>query len=99
MVWIARGKDDSGYVQETPNGQTPSVPALATHRGELWCLWSDPSGGLYYAVGDNNTFQARLPFPDKGIPVMAELLGMLHAINIRETGDMVHYVYDDVNLT
>jgi 1-phosphatidylinositol phosphodiesterase len=88
MSWIARGQDNSGYVQETPNGQTPSVPAVATHRGELWCLWSDPSGGLYYAIGDNNTFQNRLPFPDKGIPVMAELFGMLHAIIIRETGDM-----------
>jgi 1-phosphatidylinositol phosphodiesterase len=97
MAWIARGQDDNGYVQETPNGQTPSVPALATHRGELWCLWSDPSGGLYYAIGDNNTFGTRLPFPDKGIPVMAGLLDMLHAIVIRDTGDMVHYAFDNVN--
>jgi 1-phosphatidylinositol phosphodiesterase len=30
---------------------------------------------------------------------MAGLLGMLHAIIIRETGDMVHYVFDNVNQT
>jgi len=97
MAWVARGQSESGYVQDSPDGETTSVPALATHRGELWCLWSDPSGGLFYAVGDNNTFQSRKEFPDRGTPVMAELLGILHAIIIRETGDMIHYVFDDVS--
>jgi 1-phosphatidylinositol phosphodiesterase len=95
MAWIARGPD--GYVQNRPEGQTPSVPALATHRGELWCLWSDPSVNLYYAVGDNSSFQPRIQFPDQGIPVLAELLGTLHAIIIRDSGDLAHYVYDDLN--
>ncbi|KAF4630330.1 hypothetical protein G7Y89_g7809 [Cudoniella acicularis] len=87
MAWIARGPEDSGLVQSAPNGKTQSVPALTTHRGELWCLWSDPSGYLYYAVGDNNVFQSRRQFPDRGIPVMAELTGVLHAIIIRDSGD------------
>jgi 1-phosphatidylinositol phosphodiesterase len=95
MAWIARGQDASGLVQAAPLGSTPSVPAVATHRGELWCLWSDPSGDLYYAIGDNNVFQTRIQFPDRGIPVMAELTGMLYAIIIRDSGDMAHYVFDD----
>jgi len=95
MAWIARGPE--GYVQNSPEGQTPSVPALATHRGELWCLWSDPLGDLYYAIGDNSSFQPRLQFPDHGIPVLAELLGTLHAIIIRDSNDLAHYVYDDLN--
>jgi 1-phosphatidylinositol phosphodiesterase len=95
MAWIARGQSNSGFVQEGPNGQTPSVPALATHHGELWCLWSDPSGDLYYAIGDNNVFDSRIQFPDKGIPVMAELTGALHAIIVQDSGEMAHYVYED----
>ena len=34
MAWIASGQDDKEYVQDTPNGQIPSVPALATHKGD-----------------------------------------------------------------
>lgn len=97
MAWIARGKDNCGLVQDSPGGRTHSVPALATHRGELWCLWSDPSGDLYYATGDNNLFQPRIQFPDQGIPVMAELAGILHAIIVRNTGDMVHYAFNDLD--
>ncbi|KUJ15449.1 phosphatidylinositol-specific phospholipase [Mollisia scopiformis] len=97
MSWITRGLNDDGFVQDTPNGQTPSVPALATHHGELWCLWSDPSGLLFYARGDNNVFQPRLQFPDQGIPVIAELSGQLHAIIVRDNGEMAHYVFSDVD--
>ncbi len=96
MAWIARGKDENGHIQETPYGRAPSVPTVSTHRGELWCLWSDPSGDLYYAIGDNNDFQPRIQFPDQGVPVMAELTGNLHAIIIKDTGDMVHWVFDDI---
>jgi 1-phosphatidylinositol phosphodiesterase len=85
MFWISRGVESNGYVQEAPNGQTPSVPALATHRGNLWCLWSDLSGALYYATGNNSTFQTRIEFSDQGVPVMAELLGFLHAIIVRDS--------------
>lgn len=97
MSWITRGLNDDGFVQDTPNGQSPAVPALATHHGELWCLWSDPSGDLYYARGDNNVFQPRQIFPDRGILVMAELSGQLHAIIVRDDGEMAHYLYSDVD--
>lgn len=97
MSWISRGVESNGYVQEAPNGQTPSVPALATHRGNLWCLWSDLSGALYYATGNNSTFQTRIEFSDQGVPVMAELLGFLHAIIVRDSGEVAHYIFDDVN--
>jgi len=95
MAWIARGL--GGYVQNSPEGRTASVPALATHRGELWCLWSDTTGNLYHAVGNNNEFRPRTQFPDQGIPVLAELLGMLHAIIIKDSGDFAHYIFDDFN--
>ncbi|TAQ85186.1 hypothetical protein B7494_g6491 [Chlorociboria aeruginascens] len=97
MAWIARGQDGNGFVQEQPNGQTAFVPALATHRGELWCLWSDPTGDLYFAVGNNDTFGPRIQFPDRGVPVMAELYGMLHAMIARDSGEIAHYVFNDVD--
>lgn len=93
--WLARGPGDNGCVQEGFNGQTPAVPAVATHRGELWCLWSDVAGDLYYAIGDNNTFATRVQFPDQGIPVMAELTGVLHSIIVKASGEMAHYVFED----
>ncbi|KAB8304492.1 hypothetical protein EYC80_003881 [Monilinia laxa] len=95
MAWIARGQ--SSFVQDTPDGHTSAVPAVATHRGSLWCLWSDPSGDLYYAIGDNDTFQTRIRFPDQGIPVMADLLGRLHAVVVRADGEIAHYEYNDVD--
>ena len=97
MSWISRGVESNGFVQESPYGQTPSVPALATHRGNIWCLWSNPSGALYYAIGNNSTFRTRLEFPDQGVPVMAEMLGFLHAIIVRDSGEVAHYIFDDVN--
>jgi 1-phosphatidylinositol phosphodiesterase len=96
MAWIARGPDSNGYVQRTPNWRASTVPAIATHRGSLWCLWSD-SGTLFYAIGNNSLFQPRLQFPDQGIPVMAELLGILHAIIVRSSEKVVHYIFDDEN--
>lgn len=97
MAWIARGPGANGSVQDTPNGQASTVPAIATHRGSLWCLWSDNSGDLFYAVGNNSLFQPRVQFPDRGVPVMAELLGMLHAIIVRSSGEVAHYIFDDEN--
>jgi len=97
MAWISRGAESNFFVQGDPNGQTPTVPAVATHRGSLWCLWSSPFGNLYYAIGDNSTFQPRVEFPDQGVPVVAELLGILHAIIVRNSGEVAHYIFDDVN--
>lgn len=97
MSWVKRGHQSSGLVQLGSAGQTAAVPALATHRGALWCLWSDANGGLYYAIGDNDTFQPRIGFPDSGIPVLAEVLGILHSIIIRPTLELTHYIFDDAN--
>jgi 1-phosphatidylinositol phosphodiesterase len=102
-AWIARGTDSDGYVQSFAQGQTLSAPAIATHRGSIWCLWSDPANELFYAIGNNSVFKERMPFPgidgnpEQGIPVMAELLGMLHAIIVRRNGEVAHYIFDDVN--
>ena len=97
MSWIPRGEDSDGFVQANADGQTISVPAVTTHRGELWCLWTDPSGALYYAIGNNSTFAPRMQFPDEGIPVMTSLFGDLHAIIVRNTGELAHYIFDDAN--
>lgn len=97
MSWITRGAEASGFLLSGPGGQSSAVPAVATHRGSLWCLWSDAKGGLYYAIGNNDVFQTRIGFPDAGIPVMAEVLGALHALIVHDNGEMVHYLYDDVN--
>ncbi|KAJ5898996.1 phosphatidylinositol-specific phospholipase [Penicillium taxi] len=96
MAWIPRGEENNSLVQPSPDGQSLGVPALATHRGSLWCLWSSPSSDLYYAIGNNDTFSPRNLFPDHGIPVLAELLGTLHVIIVRPTGAVVHYLFDDV---
>ena len=99
MAWIARGKTGDGFVQEASAGETAAVPALATHHGDLWCLWSAASGDVYYAMGDNNTFQSRVRFPDQGVPVMAESLGVLHALVVRPSGEIAHYMFDEIEQT
>lgn len=75
------------------------MPALTTHHGELWCLWSSPSGNLYFAIGDNDSFGERQLFPDRGNPVVAELFGTLHAVIVRNSGEIAHWVYDDIEGT
>ena len=108
MSWVPRGKDSVGRLQDGSLGQTPTIPALATHHGSLWCLWSDNSGSLYYAIGDNSTFALRIPFPSPnqgdedsggggGIPIVAELTGILHSIIINpDSGSMNHWMFDDI---
>lgn len=95
MAWIPRGHNDSGLVQSAPHGESISVPSIATHRGSLWCLWSSPAGDLHYSIGNNDTFGPRELFPDQGQPVLAELLGTLHAVVVRENGDVAHWEFDD----
>jgi 1-phosphatidylinositol phosphodiesterase len=82
-------------------GQSPLVPAVITHRGSLWCLWSDFSGVLFYSVGNDEAFcpRVRFPaFPGYGIPefpVMVEMLGVLHAVVVYSSGAMMHFSFDD----
>ncbi|KAH8820065.1 phosphatidylinositol-specific phospholipase [Xylogone sp. PMI_703] len=98
MAWVARGKDHSGFVQNSSDGQSSTAPTIAAHRGNLWCLWSGPAGEIFYAIGDNNNFQSPLPFPDRGLPVVADVLGTLHAVVLRPDSNITHYIYDDVEM-
>lgn len=99
MAWIPRGISDNSYVQSGDDGRTSRAPSVATHHGNLWCVWTGPDGDICYAIGDNNTFQPRQIFPDRGQAVVADVFGILHAIVVRETSEVVHYIYDDVEKT
>lgn len=93
MAWALQGQ--VATPQALQEDQPCSTPALATHRGELWCLWTSPSGEIHYAIGSNSEFQPALPFPDQGIPVLADVKGTLHAVITQKSGQIVHYVLDD----
>jgi 1-phosphatidylinositol phosphodiesterase len=72
------------------------VPAVAAYRGSLWVLWADMEDNIWYAVTTREgEFGRRLRFPERGLPVIANLNGHLHAVITLETGEMVHYLYDD----
>lgn len=93
-AWISHS---TGFVQPSPDGQSKTVPAVAAHRGELWCLWASPTSELFYTkTKDHQVFQPRLSFPDRGVPTLASLNGILHAVIVRDSGSIVNYVYDDV---
>lgn len=93
-AWITHS---TGFIQPPPSGQSKTAPAVAAHRGELWCLWASPTSELFYAQTKNHQiFQPRLGFPDRGVPTLASLNGILHAVIIRDSGSIVNYVYDDV---
>ncbi|KAK3352379.1 phosphatidylinositol-specific phospholipase [Lasiosphaeria hispida] len=97
MSWLPHGPSNSGLVQTNRNGQSKTVPALATYRGRLWCLWADLNGSVWYATTTDNgaEFGPRQAFPQPGLPVIANLNGHLHAVIVIETGNMVHYLYDE----
>ena len=38
-----------------------------------------------------------MEFLDQGVPIIAELLGSLHAIIARDSRKVAHYIFDDVN--
>jgi hypothetical protein len=96
MSWLAHGISNSGFLQDAKNGQSKTVPAVAAYRGRLWCLWSDLDGQLWYAVTNKDgQFGPRQDFPQDGLPVMTNLNGHLHAIITVDSGEMVHYLFDD----
>ncbi|KAJ9137297.1 Phosphatidylinositol-specific phospholipase [Pleurostoma richardsiae] len=96
MEWAPHGLSSSGLLQELGHGQSKSTPAVATHRGSLWCLWEDFNGDLWYArTIKEGEFGPRQAFPQGGLPVLANLNGQLHAvIALEATGELVHYCYD-----
>ncbi|KAK0619913.1 phosphatidylinositol-specific phospholipase [Immersiella caudata] len=102
MSWLPHGPSNSGLVQTSRNGQSNTVPAVATYRGELWCLWVDLNGNSWYAVtseeeGKYGEFGDRISFPQPGLPVMANLNGHLHAIIVLDTGELAHFMFDEEN--
>ncbi|KAK0714586.1 phosphatidylinositol-specific phospholipase [Lasiosphaeris hirsuta] len=97
MSWLPHGQGNSGLVQTNRDGQSKTVPALATYRGRLWCLWADLNGSAWYAATADNgaEFGPRQTFPQAGLPVITNLNGHLHAVIVIETGNMIHYLYED----
>ncbi|KAK4450733.1 phosphatidylinositol-specific phospholipase [Podospora aff. communis PSN243] len=97
MSWVPHGPSNSGLVQASLHGQSKTVPAVATYRGELWCLWADLEGNSWYAVTgeEEGQFGDRIAFPQPGLPVMANLSGHLHAVIVLDTGELAHFMFDD----
>lgn len=91
MSWVAHGTA-AGLAQSR------TVPAVATHRGRLWVLWTDPEGVMWYAAttARQGHFGPRRKFPhagQTGRPAVTSVNGELHAVVVLETGALVHYVY------
>jgi 1-phosphatidylinositol phosphodiesterase len=96
MEWLAHGISSDGLLAGTSQGQSKTVPAVAAHRGQLWCLWVDFDGKLWYAVTESDgEFGPRNAFPKSGLPVISNLNGHLHAVIALDGGELVHYLYDD----
>ncbi len=100
MSWLPHGTTDSGLVFGDGKGQSASAPALATYRGRLWCIWTDLEGHVWFAMsggrGGDERFSAPQQFPQAGLPVMANLNGVLHVIIAQgDSGQMSHFVHDD----
>lgn len=95
-MWQPHGVSSSGFLQGAQDGRSKAAPAVAAYRGALWCLWPDMDDNIWYAVtAEEGRFGKRARFPDRGLPVVANLGGHLHAVITLETGEMVHYLYDD----
>lgn len=96
MAWQPHGNSSSGFLQAAQDGRSKTVPAVAAYRGQLWCIWADMEDAIWYAVTTKEgEFGPRARFPERGLPVVTNLNGHLHAIITLEAGEMVHYLYDD----
>ncbi|KAB5532622.1 phosphatidylinositol-specific phospholipase [Coniochaeta sp. 2T2.1] len=97
MAWQPHGLSGSGFLQDAQDGRSKTAPAVATYRGQLWCLWADMDDSVWYAATTSyGGFGKRQRFPERGLPVLTNLNGTLHAIITLQTGEMVHYLlYDD----
>lgn len=95
-MWQPHGTSSSGLLQDAQDGRSKTVPAVAAYRGSLWVLWADMDDNIWYAVTTKEgEFGKRLAFPARGQPVITNLNGHLHAVITVETGEMVHYLYDE----
>lgn len=111
-TWLAHGATDQGFLllPDHPDQHVRSkVPSsVATHRGQVWLIWTDFDDVTYYAAttpeSHGEVFGPRQKFPttslvsqgDAAIPVIANLNGVLHAIIVSSaTGYMRHFIYDE----
>ena len=100
MAWLPHGTSATGLVFGEGQGQSASVPALSTYRGRLWCIWTDLNGQIWYSQtggsGNEEQFGEPQQFPQAGLPVMANLNGVLHVVVVEaDSGEMAHFVHDD----
>ncbi|KUI62701.1 1-phosphatidylinositol phosphodiesterase [Cytospora mali] len=108
-TWVPQGPTEQGFLippdhpHQHVRAQFP--PSIATHRGQLWMVWTDFSDQIWYATttpeSHGDTFAAGQQFPyvegdgKHGVPVIANLNGILHAIVVSaKTGQMNHYIYN-----
>lgn len=95
-MWQPHGTSSSGLLQDAQDGRSKTVPAVAAYRGSLWVLWADMDDNIWYAVTTKEgQFGKRQRFLARGLPVIANLNGHLHAAITLDTGEMVHYLYDE----
>jgi 1-phosphatidylinositol phosphodiesterase len=96
MEWLAHGVSGSGLLLEAKEGQSKAAPAVAAHRGRLWCLWEDFDGHLWYAATTGEgQFGQRETFPSPGRPVITNLNGHLHVLVASEGGQVTHFLFDE----
>lgn len=114
-TWVPQGPTEQGFLipPNHPHQHVRSkVPtSIATHRGQLWMVWTDFHDQIWYAYttpeshGDAFGVAHEFPYAEgggkNGVPVLANVNGILHAIIVSsDTGRMAHYVYDaDEQLT
>ncbi|KKY33126.1 putative phosphatidylinositol phospholipase c [Diaporthe ampelina] len=108
-TWLPQGQTKQGFVinpdhpREHLRSKVP--PSIATHRGSLWMAWTDFDDEVWYSStvpdGHGETFGRPCKFPyhegkgKNGIPMIANLNGVLHAIVVSaDTGLMAHYIND-----
>ncbi|CAK7565359.1 MAG: hypothetical protein SEPTF4163_003275 [Sporothrix epigloea] len=100
MAWLPHGTSKTGLLFSDGQGRSATVPAVATYRGRLWCIWSDLAGQLWYSQtgssGNVEQFGPPVQFPETGLPVLANLNGVLHVVIAQSgTGQMTHFIHDD----
>lgn len=108
-TWIPQGPTKQGFVirpdhpREHLRSKVP--PSIATHRGSLWMVWTGFDDQVWYSStvpdGKSENFGRLEKFPyhegngKNGIPMIANLNGVLHAIIASaDTGVLAHYIRD-----
>lgn len=108
-TWIPQGPTKQGFLihpdrpREHLRSKVP--PSIATHRGSLWMIWTDFDDQVWYSStrseGNSDSFGRPEKFPyhegkgKNGVPMIANLNGVLHAIIVSaDTGSMAHYIND-----